>query len=240
MTKLDAKNMPAKELCARIRESTDTALAVEHVNGQRYIAAGLGKKELTLTGTPGNALGAYLNGTRITVLGNAQDATGDTMNDGAIFVHGSSGDATGYAMRGGKIYVRGNAGYRAGIHMKAYREKQPVLIIGGEAGSFLGEYQAGGEIIVLNLEERKSPVGYFCGTGMHGGRIFLRCSTPPRDLPAQVSWRDAEKEDLESIRGYAEEFAEAFGYDADELLSHHYIVLTPNSANPYKQLYTPN
>ena len=30
MTKLDAKNMPAKELCARIRESTDTALAVEH------------------------------------------------------------------------------------------------------------------------------------------------------------------------------------------------------------------
>lgn len=52
MTKLDAKNMPAKELCARIRESTDTALAVEHVNGQRYIAAGLGKKELTLTGTP--------------------------------------------------------------------------------------------------------------------------------------------------------------------------------------------
>ena len=25
MTKLDAKNMPAKELCARIRESTDTA-----------------------------------------------------------------------------------------------------------------------------------------------------------------------------------------------------------------------
>lgn len=48
MTKLDAKNMPAKELCARIRESTDTALAVEHVNGQRYIAAGLGKKELSL------------------------------------------------------------------------------------------------------------------------------------------------------------------------------------------------
>ena len=40
MTKLDAKDMPAKELCARIRESTDTALAVEHVNGQRYIAGG--------------------------------------------------------------------------------------------------------------------------------------------------------------------------------------------------------
>ena len=200
MTKLDAKNMPAKELCARIRESTDTALAVEHVNGQRYIAAGLGKKELTLTGTPGNALGAYLNGTRITVLGNAQDATGDTMNDGAIFVHGSSGDATGYAMRGGKIYVRGNAGYRAGIHMKAYREKQPVLIIGGEAGSFLGEYQAGGIIIVLGLGSGgRAPVGRFVGTGMHGGRMLLRCDTLPPDLPAQVAARRAGKDDLAAV-----------------------------------------
>lgn len=50
-------------------------------------------------------------------------------------------DATGYAMRGGKIFVRGNAGYRAGIHMKAYKDKTPVLVIGGKAGSFLGEYQ---------------------------------------------------------------------------------------------------
>ena len=190
MTKLDAKNMPAKELCARIRESTDTALAVEHVNGQRYIAAGLGKKELTLTGTPGNALGAYLNGTRITVLGNAQDATGDTMNDGAIFVHGSSGDATGYAMRGGKIYVRGNAGYRAGIHMKAYREKQPVLIIGGEAGSFLGEYQAGGIIIVLGLGSGgRAPVGRFVGTGMHGAECCCAATRCPRTFPPK--WRPA-------------------------------------------------
>ena len=185
MTKLDAKNMPAKELCARIRESTDTALAVEHVNGQRYIAAGLGKKELTLTGTPGNALGAYLNGTRITVLGNAQDATGDTMNDGAIFVHGSSGDATGYAMRGGKIYVRGNAGYRAGIHMKAYREKQPVLIIGGEAGSFLGEYQAGGIIIVLGPQACMG--AECCCAATRCPRTF-----PPKWRPAgpgRMTWR---------------------------------------------------
>mgnify|MGYP002508793462 CR=1 FL=1 len=57
----------------------------------------------------------------------------------------------GYAMRGGKIFVKGNAGYRAGIHMKAYEEKKPVMVIGGTAGSFLGEYQAGGVIVVLGL-----------------------------------------------------------------------------------------
>ena len=66
------------------------------------------------------------------------------MNDGTIIVHGSIGDAAGYAMRGGEIFVRGSAGYRAGVHMKAYEDKLPVMVIGGCAGSFLGEYQAGG------------------------------------------------------------------------------------------------
>lgn len=100
---------------------------------------------------PGNALGAYLNGAEITVSGNAQDAVGDTMNEGKIVVHGQIGDAAGYAMRGGRIYIKGNAGYRAGIHMKAYKDKKPIMVIGGRAGSFLGEYQAGGIIIVLGL-----------------------------------------------------------------------------------------
>ena len=58
------------------------------------------------------------------------------MNEGSIVVHGSCGDATGYAMRGGTIYVEGNAGYRAGIHMKAYKGKLPVLVIGGCAAAF--------------------------------------------------------------------------------------------------------
>ena len=238
MITLDAKNMPARELCARIRESADTALAVEHVNGQRYIAAGLGKKELTLTGTPGNALGAYLNGTRITVRGNAQDATGDTMNDGAILVHGSSGDATGYAMRGGKIYVRGNAGYRAGIHMKAYREKQPVLIIGGEAGSFLGEYQAGGVIIVLGLGSGgKPPVGRFVGTGMHDGKMLLRCDVLPDDLPGQVTARRAGNNDLEAVEPYLREYCAEFGLKPEEILKQNFFLLEPNTQNPYRQLY---
>ena len=38
MTKLDAKNMPAKELCARLRESTDTALAVSKRNWRGTLA----------------------------------------------------------------------------------------------------------------------------------------------------------------------------------------------------------
>ena len=58
--------------------------------GQRYIASGLSGKDITIEGTPGNALGAYLDGSTITVHGNVQDATGDTMNDGAIYVDGQA------------------------------------------------------------------------------------------------------------------------------------------------------
>ncbi len=106
-------------------------------------------------------MGAYLDGCEIVVNGSAQDAIGDTMNDGLIVIHGNSGDAAGYSMRGGKIFIKGDAGYRAGIHMKAYKDKFPVLVIGGKAGSFLGEYQAGGIILVLGIDtDSKTNVVY--------------------------------------------------------------------------------
>ena len=157
--------------------------------GQRFICAGMSDVSVTVEGTPGNALGAYLNGADITVLGNAQDAVGDTMNSGIIAVHGNIGDAAGYAMRGGCIYVKGNAGYRAGIHMKAYKEKVPVMVIGGCTGSFLGEYQAGGVIVVLGLEAAgRRIVGNFpapvctagrCSCGRTAATLYSRSRSRP-------------------------------------------------------------
>ena len=148
---------------------------IEGCLGQRFIAAGMDSRRISIDGIPGNALGAYLNGANIEVNGNAQDAVGDTMNAGTIVVHGNVGDAAGYAMRGGAIYIQGNAGYRAGVHMKAYGDRLPMIVIGGRAGSFLGEYQAGGVIVVLGLHAGEQPiVGNFPCTGMHGGKVFLR------------------------------------------------------------------
>ena len=138
MMLLDAKALNHQSLNEAIRAAGEE-IRLENVLGQRFIAAGMSGVALDIYGTPGNALGAYLNGAVINVHGNAQDAVGDTMNAGQINVYGSIGDAPGYAMRGGRIYVKGNAGYRAGIHMKAYKEHLPVLVIGGKAGSFLGE-----------------------------------------------------------------------------------------------------
>lgn len=237
---LDASNISFKDLNDFIRQA-DVSCVIENCCGQRFIAAGMSDKSITIIGVPGNALGAYLNGASITVNANAQDAVGDTMNEGRIIVHGNIGDAAGYAMRGGKIYVKGNAGYRAGIHMKAYKDKIPVMVIGGTAGSFLGEYQAGGIIAVLGLEaEGKRIVGNFPCTGMHGGKIYLRGNCDGIIFPQQVTASLATKADMEIIKKYISEYCDIFGYDENVILNSQFTVITPDSKNPYKQMYVAN
>lgn len=239
MIHITAGDMHFKALNDLIRDTTDDTVVIDHCLGQRYIGSGLSHKKLVINGTPGNALGAYLDGASIVVQGNAQDATGDTMNDGVICIHGSAGDATGYAMRGGTILVEGNTGYRAGIHMKAYEHRLPTLVVGGKAGSFLGEYQAGGLIVVLNLTDGEGRFSCnFCGTGMHGGKIVVRCQEMPADLPPQLSVRESSAEDKAEITGCLDQFCQAFGREREELDALPFFVLTPNSNNPYKQLYT--
>jgi glutamate synthase domain-containing protein 3 len=144
-------------------------------------------------------------------------------------------------MRGGKIFVRGNAGYRTGIHMKEYKDKKPAIIIGGKVGSFLGEYLAGGLIVVLGIGlEEDVPVGNFTGTGMHGGKIFIRTDRELTGLPEQVTTAIASADDLQEILPYISEFAGYFNMDAESLVNGRFYVLKPNAKNPYKQLYVTN
>jgi len=237
---ISAQNLNHKELNKLIRTATAEGICIEDCFGQRFIGSGMKGKNITINGTPGNALGAYFNGGTILVNGNAQDAVGDTMNDGKIIIHGNAGDALGYAMRGGSIFVRGNSGYRTGIHMKEYKEKKPVIVIGGKAGSFLGEYLAGGLIIVLGIGSEDAPVFNFTGTGMHGGHIFIRTTKELLSLPAQVTLTNATEEDLNGIKQHISEFANYFGMDTDSLMKDNFYLLKPNARNPYKQLYTAN
>jgi glutamate synthase domain-containing protein 3 len=248
------QQMDFQQLNSEIRESPEKHIKIINAIGQRYIGSGLAGRRIEIEGTPGNALGAYLDGSIISVRGNVQDATGDTMNGGEIIVHGNAGDATGYAMRGGAIYIRGNTGYRAGIHMKAYKLQQPAVIVGGIAGSFLGEYLAGGTIIVLGLNPpvtingkitRGAPMerpvtGNFVGTGMHGGAIYIRTNEKP-DLPRQIKVSMEKCRDIPQIRAYITKFCEYFDdVNKDEIFESMFAVLTPDSNNPYKQLYTTN
>jgi len=237
---LDATDLDYAALNEEIKRCEDK-VQICNCLGQRFIGAGLSGKNITISGIPGNALGAYLNGAEITVHGNAQDAVGDTMNAGKIVIHGNIGDAAGYAMRGGELSVQGNAGYRAGIHMKEYGKKVPVLVIGGCAGSFLGEYQAGGIIMVLGLNRgEKRIVHNFPCTGMHGGKLILRGDCTDISFPKQVSAAAATEADMVLIRKLVKEYCAAFGADCEEILDAPFTVITPDSANPYKQMYVAN
>ena len=236
---IDAERLDYAQLGEILRE-TEEPCVIRGCLGQRFIAAGMGERSLSIYGVPGNALGAYMNGARIEVFGNAQDAAGDTMNAGRIIIHGSAGDALGYAMRGGEIYVCGSAGYRAGVHMKAYGDRVPVMVVGGAVGSFLGEYQAGGLIIVLGLGAAGPLAGDFPCTGMHGGRVFLRSDCRDIAFPEQVSVRQAADSDIEEISKYIAEYCRLFGADERELLASRFTVVGPNTQSPYRQLYAAN
>jgi glutamate synthase domain-containing protein 3 len=89
---INASSLDFQELNKMIKHSDSKQLMINNCLGQRYLGSGLSRGKIQIHGTPGNALGAYLDGADITVYGNAQDSIGDTMNEGSIFIHGSCGD----------------------------------------------------------------------------------------------------------------------------------------------------
>jgi glutamate synthase domain-containing protein 3 len=228
-------------LLRRIMQGGQKHIVLEGVLGQRYIASTADRKDLKIDihGTPGNDLGAFLDGPTIEVFGNAQDLTGNTMNSGRIIVHGNAWDVTGLAARGGTILIKGNTGYRVGIHMKEYCGQKPLLVIGGAAKDYLGEYMAGGTIVVLNLDDRtESPVGLNIGAGIHGGRLFVRGKVEAHQLGAGAVMGQVTGEDVPELQKAVEAFEAAFGVDAQKDWAE-YVKIVPSSSRPFSGHYDP-
>jgi glutamate synthase domain-containing protein 3 len=240
---IDARGIFYRELNARLRQLASNGtrkIELQNVYGQRYIGTDLGRPiEIEIFGTPGNDLGAFMDGPKITVHGNAQDGCGNTMNNGQIVIHGHAGDILGLSARGGKIFVREDAGYRAAIHMKEYQGKRPVVVIGGTAQDFLGEYMAGGILILLglNVKEEEGHKANFIGTGMHGGIIYLRGEVHEYQLGKEVGVAEPSENDYLTLKELVGEFAYHFGYDAEKILKHKFVKLFPLCLRPYGRLY---
>jgi len=243
LVRIDASGVYYRDLNTRLRDVTCNGtrkIELRNVYGQRYIGTDLNEPvEIEIFGTPGNDLGAFMNGPKITVYGNAQDGCGNTMNDGEIIVHGHAGDTVGLSARGGKIFIREDVGYRAGIHMKEYKDKKSTIVIGGTAQDFVGEYMAGGILILLgmNLSRGKSHKAKFIGTGMHGGVIYIRGNVEEYQLGKEVGVAEPDENDTRVLQKLVGEFAGHFGYDAEEILQKTFIKLYPRSLRPYGRLY---
>jgi glutamate synthase domain-containing protein 3 len=237
---INAANINYRDLNFLLKSYNNQAKRIDiyNVNGQRYIGTGLKNDvEIHIYGTPGNDLAAFMDGPTIYVHGNAQDGVGNTMNGGKVVVYGRAGDVVGYAMRGGKIFIRDDAGYRAGIHMKEYGNRKPILVIGGTAQDFLGEYMAGGILVVLGitLKNGESHKAKFVGTGMHGGTIYVRGRVA--HVGKEVKITELEKNDIALLKPIIEEFCSYFDLDSNKILTEEFKKLTPLSTRPYGRLY---
>jgi len=240
---IDALGLHYRELNSQLRQAVDSGVfhfELHNVYGQRYLGTDLHRPvEIHIYGTPGNDLASFMDGPRIVVHGNAQDGCGNTMNGGEVVIHGRAGDATGHSMRGGKIFVRDDVGYRVAIHMKEYQAQRPAVVIGGTAQHFLGEYMAGGVLVVLGLTlgagERHT--ANFIGTGMHGGVMYIRGELDDYQLGKEVGSVALTEADRQLLHSLVDEFAAHFQYESAQILDRPFTKLVPLSLRPYGQLY---
>jgi glutamate synthase domain-containing protein 3 len=243
IVKIDTEGLNYRQLNIRLRELTANGtdrIELYNVCGQRYIGTDLNRAvEIEIFGTPGNDLGAFMDKPRIAVHGNAQDGCGNTMNSGEIIVHGHAGDITGLSARGGSIFIRDDVGYRAGIHMKGYEDKKSTLVIGGTAQDFVGEYMAGGIMVLLGLtlKEGEQYRARFIGTGMHGGVIYIRGDIDDYQLGKEVGRAELDDEDNKLLEQLVARYADYFNLKTEEIMNKGFIKLFPRWLRPYGQLY---
>lgn len=241
--KINAEGVYYKDLNCLLRQAICASnlerIEIHNVCGQRYIGTDLDTNiQIDVYGTPGNDLGAFMNGPKLVIHGSAQDGCGNTMNEGQIIINGHAGDVTGNSMRGGKIFVRDYVGYRVGIHMKEYQHKIPQIVIGHTAGDFLAEYMAGGIMVILglNLKEGEKCVARFVGTGMHGGVIYERGEILEPVNGTKVM--EVGKRDLKTIETLVNEYCSHFGADPKEIMTGKFKKILPISKRPYEKLYS--
>lgn len=243
LVRIDAARLHYRELNERIREAVSAGaedMLLRNVMGHRYIGAGLTRGvRIVIEGVPGNDLACFMDGPEVLVRGNVQDCVANTMSSGSVVVHGDAGDILGYSMRGGKVFIKGDAGYRAGIHMKAYGSRSPVLMVGGTVKDYVGEYMAGGTLVVLGLgaETAENIAGDMAGTGMHGGEMYFRGRLDPAQLGREVGMVDLDDECWNRLRVHLGEFCSKFGLEEKDFCREQFIRLCPVSLRPYGKVY---
>ncbi|HLV56171.1 MAG TPA: glutamate synthase large subunit [Actinotalea caeni] len=165
------------QISARVRNvnrTVGTMLGSEVT--KRYQAAGLpdGTIDITLTGSAGQSLGAFLPpGITLRLFGDANDYVGKGLSGGriivrpersAVFAPGENviaGNVIAYGATSGEIYLRGVVGERFAV-----RNSGATLVVEG-VGDHGCEYMTGGTVLVLG------PTGRNFGAGMSGGTAYV-------------------------------------------------------------------
>ncbi|HRX51425.1 MAG TPA: glutamate synthase-related protein [Candidatus Krumholzibacteria bacterium] len=184
----------------RAHEAGWRRFVLHHVLGQRLIStAVMGRGDtddvvIDIHGTPGEYLGAFMQGGLIRCHGNAQNFTAMGMHHGTLEVYGNAGKVCGYASKGGRVMILGDVVDRAWTNSVNDPRCQDLSInIFGSASKYCGESLMGGDFVFggLRWDERgalRSEDRPYRGTKLLGGasRGRLLFLDPERRLhPAQ-------------------------------------------------------
>jgi glutamate synthase (NADPH/NADH) large chain len=198
-----------------------------HEVTKRYRGEGLPDDtiDVTLTGSAGQSLGAFLpRGITLRLFGDANDYVGKGLSGGRIAVRPDKasvldganvigGNVIGYGATSGEVYLRGRVGERFGV-----RNSGATLVAEG-VGDHACEYMTGGNVLVLG------PTGRNVGAGMSGGIAYFLDLRVSRVNQAALEAGELALEaltdaDWETVRGLLERHrAETGSAVAAELLA---------------------
>ncbi len=161
--------------------------------------------DVTLTGSAGQSLGAFLpRGITLRLLGDANDYVGKGLSGGRVVVrpdhaatfvaedHVVAGNVVAYGATAGEIFIRGTAGERFCV-----RNSGASAVVEG-VGDHALEYMTGGTVVVLGATGRN------VAAGMSGGTAYVLDLRRDRLNPAAMASGEVELSAVE-------------GPDADEL-----------------------
>jgi formylmethanofuran dehydrogenase subunit C len=132
----------------------------------KWIGKGMTRGRVTVHGSAGMHVGAYMKGGAIEVHGDAGDWLGAEMSGGSIRVHGNAGAQTAAAYRGavtgmsgGTILIDGAAGIELGMRMR-----RGLIAVRGPVRDFAGLQMKGGTIVLMSGAELRTGAWMLRGT----------------------------------------------------------------------------
>ncbi len=169
-----------------------------HEVTKKWRGAGLpdGTIDITLTGSAGQSLGAFLPaGIQIRLVGDANDYVAKGLSGGRVVVHPHpfstfvaeeqiiAGNVIAYGATGGEVFLRGIVGERFCV-----RNSGATAVSEG-VGDHGCEYMTGGRVVVLG------PTGRNFGAGMSGGIAYVY--DPAEAFASKVNYEMVALEDLD-------------------------------------------
>ncbi len=181
---------------------------------RRHGSAGLpdGTIDITLTGSAGQSLGAFLpRGITVRLVGDANDYVGKGLSGGRVVVRPSehapfvardnviAGNVLLYGATSGELFVRGMVGERFAV-----RNSGAAAVVEG-VGDHACEYMTGGVVVILGA------VGRNLAAGMSGGVAYVIDLDPMRVNAEMVDLQPLPDDDAATVRRLVERHAQETG-----------------------------